>query len=85
MEAKEAGVQFLKRQRRTGSAAGHDDRGAHNHFPNPQSANEYSSVSHTGDKATEQRLSLESGFRRMNEQHDRARAMILGSDPLNLS
>lgn len=86
MEAKEAGVRFFKRQRLTGSVAGHGgNSAARNRFPHPQSTNDYSSVSNVGSKATDQRLSLERGFRRMSQQHDRARAMVLGANTLNLS
>ena len=64
-------MQLFKRQQQDESATRSvPANGAQTSFPNPQPR----SFDH---KADDQRLSVESGFRRMIEQHDRARATVL--------
>lgn len=77
-------MQFWKRQRQIAGATEYvRARAGHKPFANSQATKESSSLRHIQNQATEQRLSVESNFRRMSEQHDRARAMILGPAPLN--
>jgi hypothetical protein len=72
-------MEFWKRQRRIRNGAGNPNPVATNYL---RATRESSSFGETENAPRAQRLTLESGFRRMSDQHDRARAAVLGSAPL---